>query len=118
MSPRRPRLSTCSRRMTSMVVHLVRHVRDERELSRALDRGLQLALVQRARPRDAPRLDLPALGQEGGQQPHVLVVDVVDLLRAELAHAAAAEEPATRSVAPLAVLLVLVAAAAAASTFF
>src|SRR5579872_2610667 len=67
------------------------HERDERNLPRALDRGLQLSLMHRARPGDPPRQDLAALGHEGTDQLHVLVVDVVDLVRAELADLAAAE---------------------------
>src|SRR5262245_26476800 len=73
------------------------HIRHERELTRTLDRRLQLALVQRTRARDPARLDLPALGQERRQQPDVLVVDVIDLLSAELAHAPAPEETAATS---------------------
>ena len=45
--------------------------------------------------------DIAALGHEARQHAHVLVVDVVDPLRAELADLAAAEHPAA-----LAVLLV------------
>src|SRR5512134_736227 len=119
MSPRRPRLSTCSLRMTSMVNPRasVRDVRDQRELARALDRRLQLPLVRRARPGDPPRLDLAALRDERREQPDVLVVDVVDLLRAELADPAAAEEAAAR-LASLALFLVLVAAPALAPSSF
>src|SRR5437763_12315290 len=71
---------------------LIRHIGNERDLPRALDRGLQLALVHRARARDPPRQDLAALGDERADQLHVLVVDVVDLVRAELAHLPAAEQ--------------------------
>src|SRR5262249_27221415 len=74
---------------------LVCHVRNERDLARALDRRLQFALVHRAGARDAPRQDLAALGDERPDQLHVLVVDVVDLVRAELADLAAAEQRAT-----------------------
>src|SRR5581483_5196365 len=69
----------------------VGHVRDERQLPRPLDRRLQLALMHRARPRDPPGQDLAALGHERAEQLDVLVVDVVDLVCAELAHLAAAE---------------------------
>ena len=74
---------------------LLRHVRDERELPRARDRDLQRALVLGAGAGNPARLDLAPLRQERRQQPDVLVVDVVDLLRAELADAAPAEEAAT-----------------------
>src|SRR6516165_3317361 len=92
MSPRRPRVSTCSLRMTS--IGLLRHVGNQRVLARARDCGLQGALVLGACARDPPRLDLAALGDERRQQAYVLVVDVVDLVRAELADPAPAEEPA------------------------
>src|SRR6478736_10241589 len=66
-------------------------VRDQRNLAGALERRLQLALVHCTRARDPAREDLPALRHERAQQLHVLVVDVVDLVRAELADLAAAE---------------------------
>src|SRR5436190_7429304 len=66
-------------------------VRNQRNLAGALERRLQLALVHRTRARDPARQDLPALRHEGAQQLDVLVVDVVDLVRAELADFAAAE---------------------------
>src|SRR3954470_9463980 len=100
---------------------LVGHVRNQRELARTLDRGLQLALMQRAGVGDAAWLDLAALGQERRQQADVLVVDVVDLLRAELADAPAAEEPSARALARLGLVVLALrsaAAAAAATTFF
>src|SRR6185503_13548626 len=71
---------------------LVGHVGDERDLPRPLDRGLQLPLVLGAGPRDPARQDLAALGHERPDQLDVLVVDVVDLVRAELADLAAAEQ--------------------------
>src|SRR5215218_1309739 len=98
-------------------VLLVGHVRNQRQLPGPRDRRLQRALVLGAGAGDPPRLDLAALGNERRQQPHVLVVDVVDLLRAELADAAPAEEPAARAIAALLVLVVLLVAAATASTF-
>src|SRR5690349_2285515 len=111
----------CSLRITSIACPsraLVGDVGDQRELARALDRRLQLPLMQRARPRDAARLDLAALRQERRQQADVLVIDVVDLLRAELADTTAAEEPAARPIAALALVVApLRPAAAAASTF-
>src|SRR5262245_65942202 len=44
--------------------------------------------------RDAARDDLSALGDIGLQPAHVLVIDQIDLLRAELADLAPAEPPA------------------------
>src|SRR4051812_2910765 len=70
----------------------VRGERQQRGDARAPDRVLQLALVQRARAGDAPRKDLAALGDELLQRLQVLVVDVLDLLYAELADALAAVE--------------------------
>src|SRR5437899_12841071 len=101
--------------MTSMMLTSVRHVRNQRDLSRALDGGLQLALVHRARARDAPRENLAALGHERPDQLDVLVVDVVDLVRAELADLAPAEQRAALALFLVAGLLVLVAAAAPAA---
>src|SRR6476646_9797164 len=66
-------------------------VRDERQLARAHQRHAELPLVQRTGTRDAARQNLRALRNKGEQQLGVLVVDVVDLVRAELAHLAAAE---------------------------
>src|SRR5688500_9806874 len=87
--------------MTSiMTAVLIGGVRDQRQLAGALQRDLQLALPLRARARETPRLDLAALRHELHQQPYVLVVDVVDLLRLELADATAAEAaPAARRTA-------------------
>jgi hypothetical protein len=50
-----------------------------------------LRWCMRAGARDAARQDLGALGHERHQQLRVLVVDVVDLVRAELADLARAE---------------------------
>src|SRR4051812_30259893 len=99
--------------MTSMC--LLRHIRDERDLAGALDRRLQLALVLGAGSGNAPRQDLAALGDERPDQLHVLVVDVVDLVRAELADLAAAEQRAALSLFLVAGLLVAGAAASAAA---
>src|SRR6186713_2036221 len=76
-------------------------VRDQRQLARPHQRHTQLALVQGARPRNAPRQDLGALRHEGEQQLRVLVVDVVDLVRAELADLAPAEHRAALAVLAL-----------------
>src|SRR5688572_24082964 len=77
---------------------LFRRVRDERQLARPHQRHAQLPLVQGAGPGDAPRQDLGALGHERQQQPRVLVVDVVDLVAAELADLPPAEHRAALSV--------------------
>src|SRR3954453_11938890 len=120
MSPRRPRCSTCSLRMISMIGVLIGDVGNQRELTRALDGHLQLALMQRAGAGNPARLNLAALGQKRRQQPDVFVIDVVDLFRAELAHPAAAEESTTRRIGPaLCVLFISTATAAASpSSFF
>src|SRR5258707_1395449 len=99
--------------MTS--IFLLRHIRDERDLAGALDRRLQLALVLGAGAGNAPRQDLAALGHERPDQLHILVVDVVDLVRAELADLATAEQRAALSFFLVARLLVAAAAAAAAT---
>src|SRR5256885_5681540 len=65
---------------------------EQRGDARALDGVLQLPLVQRARAGDAARKNLPALGDELLQRLQVFVVDVLDLLHAELADALAAIE--------------------------
>src|SRR5512137_1322923 len=98
--------------MTSMALHLICRVGQQRQLPSPLDGRLELALVHRAHAGDAARQDLRALGHEGQQHLRVLVVDVVDLLRAELADLAAAEHAAARP-ALLSTLLVAAAAAAA-----
>src|SRR4051812_5061526 len=99
--------------MTSMC--LLRHVRDEGDLAGALDRRLQLALVLGAGAGNASRQDLAALGHERPDQLHVLVVDVVDLVRAELADLATAEQRAALSLFLVARLLVPGAAASTAA---
>src|SRR5579864_9839641 len=71
---------------------LVRGERDQRQVTRPLDRLLQEALVPGAGTRDPPRQDLGAFGDELLQELDVLEVHVVDLVRAELADLAAAVE--------------------------
>src|SRR5262245_1526184 len=99
--------------MTSIVVPLVGYVRNQRDLARALDRHLQLALMHRARAGNAPWQNLAPLGHERRQQLHVLVVDVVDLVRAELADLPAPEH---RAALPLFLVPRLLVAALAAGT--
>src|SRR6185503_17605893 len=95
MSPRLPRLSTWSRRMTSMISFpSIRRVRQQRELPCTNDGHAQPALMLRARAGNPPRQHFAALGNEAAQQLDVLVVDVVDLVRAELADLATTKEPA------------------------
>src|SRR3954468_20308626 len=64
---------------------------------------------------DPPRQNLPALGHERAQQLDVFVIDVVDLVRTELAHLAPAEQCAALPLFLVARFLVLVAAASAAA---
>src|SRR6266851_5334091 len=105
--------------MTSMVDAPSRasvgHVRNQCDLARALDRRLQLPLMHRARARDAPREDLAALWHERPDQLHILVIDVVDLVRAELAHLATTEQRAALPLFLVAGFLVAAAASTAAA---
>src|SRR5258708_15255775 len=71
-----------------------RDVRQQGYRARALDGVSERALVPRATAGDTARDDLAALGHEAAQTAHVLVVDDVDLVRAELADFPPAE-PAT-----------------------
>src|SRR5688500_18104609 len=73
---------------------LVSCVWNKRQLPGAHDRRPQLALMHRARARDAARQNLRSLRHERHQQLDVLVVDVVDLIDAELAQLAPAEHRA------------------------
>src|SRR5262247_4487046 len=71
--------------------------------------------MHRAGARDAPRQDLAPLRHEGPQELHVLVIDVVDLVRAELADLPPAEHrPALALLLVARFLVALLAAAAAA----
>src|SRR5687767_4834705 len=70
------------------------HVRQQRHRACALDGVSQLALVSRAAARDAAGNDLAPLGDEAAQPAHVLVVDEIDLVRAELTDLPS-PEPAT-----------------------
>src|SRR3954470_20819403 len=63
---------------------LVRGERDQRQMARPLDGLLQGALVVGTGTRNPPRQDLRALGNELLEQLDVFVVDVVDLVGAEL----------------------------------
>src|SRR5690606_11821840 len=67
-------------------------VRDQGQVTRALDRGGQLALVLRLGAGDPGRDDLAGLGDVLAQGVEVLVVDLDHALGGELAELAAAEE--------------------------
>src|SRR3954452_3484052 len=64
------------------IVTALGHVRQQRQLARALDRPGDLALVAAAGAGDAPRADLAAVGDQPAQRADVLVVDLVDLVAA------------------------------------
>src|SRR5688572_16691882 len=66
--------------------------RNQRHRAGALDRVLQLALVQRAGAGNAARQDLASLRDELLKHLHVFEIDVLELLDAELADALAAIE--------------------------
>src|SRR6476660_3465277 len=72
----------------------VRGEGQERDVARPLDGQGELALVLGAGAEHPARQDLAPLGHEPGEELHVLVVDVVDLVRAELADLPAPEEVA------------------------
>src|SRR5205814_3787428 len=72
---------------------LGRQIRHQRHRARALDRVRQLALVACAAPRNAARDDLATLADEVPEPAHVLVVEDVDLVSAELADLPPAEPP-------------------------
>jgi hypothetical protein len=67
-------------------------VRQQREEARALDGRGQLALVERARARQAGRRDLAVLADEVTQRVDILVVDVLDTGDGEAAETLAAEQ--------------------------
>src|SRR4030095_14620834 len=79
---------------------LIRRVRQQRQLTCANDGHAQRPLMLRARAGNPPRQHLAALGNEAAQQLDVLVVDVVDLVRAELADFPAAEKSAATRLVP------------------
>src|SRR4029450_6695754 len=62
-----------------------REIRQERHRSRLLDGVRERALVTGAAAGDAARNDLAALADEAPQTAHVLEVDDIDLVHAELA---------------------------------
>src|SRR4030088_287074 len=64
------------------IIAALGHVRQQRQLARALHRPGDLALVAAAGPGDAPRADLAAVGDQAAQRADVLVVDLVALAAA------------------------------------
>src|SRR5512146_1246766 len=71
-----------------------RRERQQRDIPGLLDGLGKTALVRRAHTRQASRNNLAALGNKLAEQANVFVVDVVDLLGAELAHFLAPENRA------------------------
>src|SRR5712691_13217678 len=71
--------------MTSISGPLAAHVGQEGHLARPLDRDRDLALVAPAGAGDPAGADLPLLGDVPPQLVVVLVVDLLDLLLAEVA---------------------------------
>src|ERR1044072_3145989 len=67
-------------------------VRQQREVTRPLDRGRQLALVERLGARDAGRHDLAGLGDVLLEDGEILVVDLLHALGGESAELATARE--------------------------
>jgi hypothetical protein len=67
-------------------------VRHHREEARALDRGVELALVDRARAGQACGDDLAVFADEVTQRVDVLVVDFLDASDGETAEALALEQ--------------------------
>src|ERR1044071_9997058 len=67
-------------------------VRQQREVTRPLDRGRQLALVERLGTRDAARHDLAGLGDVLLQDREILVIDLLHALGGEAAELATARE--------------------------
>src|SRR3954454_8348368 len=86
----------------ALVTRLARvaDVREQRDLSRALDRGRDLVLVPAAGAGDAARADLAAVADELAEGRDVLVIDVVDLVAAVLAGLPAAGAGPTLLVTP------------------
>src|SRR6185436_19048609 len=67
-------------------------VRQQREVTRTLDRRRELALVERFRARDAARNDLARLGDVLLQRAQILVVDLLHAFGGETAELATARE--------------------------
>src|SRR5687767_11286191 len=69
-------------------------VRQQREVTRTLDRRRELALVERFRARNAARNDLAGLGDVLLQRAQILVVDLLHVFGGETAELATARERA------------------------
>src|SRR3984893_7242791 len=65
--------------------------RQQCDIARLLDSPRQTALVRHTHAGQASRSDLAAFSHELRQEPHIFVVDRLDLLDAELAHLFAPE---------------------------
>jgi hypothetical protein len=79
-----------SRTESSSLFH--RSERQQGDIPRLLNRIAQPTLMRGANACQTPWNDLAALGHELPEQAHVLIVDRIDLLDAELANLLAAEE--------------------------
>src|SRR4051812_19789514 len=75
-------------------------VRQQRQLTRALDRASDLVLVAPAGARDAARADLAPVGHELLQRVDVLVVDELDLVAAVLARLASPAAASSLAITP------------------
>ena len=69
-------------------------VRQQREVTRTLDRRRKLTLVERLRARDAARDDLARLGDVLLERGEILVIDLLDALGRETAELPTARERA------------------------
>src|SRR5512134_1798223 len=74
-------------------------VRQQREVTRTLDRRRELALIERLRARDAARDDLSSLGDVLLQRAQILVVDLLHAFGGETAELATARERAVSTAA-------------------
>src|SRR2546423_10310641 len=82
-------------RASALGSHRRRRERQQRDVSRALDRRRQLALMPRAVAGDPARNQLAALGDEAAEQPDVFVIDR-NSLGTEAAHLAPLHAAAKR----------------------
>src|SRR4029079_12401320 len=99
ISPRLPRFTTFSSRMTCMAGSsdaVLVGVRQQGQEAGPLDGGVQLALVDRAGAGEARRDDLAVFGDEVAQGVDVLVVDLFDAGDGEAAEALALEQKRLR----------------------
>src|SRR3982750_3154955 len=87
-----PRLATFVKRMTSMMASMLVGVRQQREVTRTLDRRRKLTLVERLRARDAARNDLSSFSDVLLERAQILVVDLLHVFGGETAELATARE--------------------------